>query len=155
MKIVKSLVIEGLNVQQANFGQALTWIDKVGTAKNLKLEQVNLKNLTFNIQDLPLESFDGQLIFTELHALKNIDLVSSSNALFVMISPQAGSYDISLKAANWPLPFNPKIIFNALDAKGTISQNQIEFSQITGEMYGGNLAAKAVINLPQITHYCY
>ena len=149
VKIVKSLVIEGLNVQQDNFGQALTWIDKVGTAKNLKLEQVNLKNLTFNIQDLPLESFDGQLIFTELHVLKNIDLVSSSNALFVMISPQAGSYDISLKAANWPLPFNPKVIFNTLDAKGTISQNQIEFSQITGEMYGGNLAAKAIINLPQ------
>ena len=149
VKIVKSLVIEGLNVQQDNFGQALTWIDKVGTAKNLKLEQVNLKNLTFNIQDLSLEPFDGQLIFTELHVLKNIDLVSSSNALFVMISPQAGSYDISLKAANWPLPFNPKIIFNALDAKGTIRQNQIEFSQITGEMYGGNLAAKAVINLPQ------
>lgn len=147
-KVVESLVIEGVNIQDNHFNQALAWVNNAGTAKNLKIEQVNLKNLTLNIQDLQLEPFDGQLIFTESHALKNINLVSSSNALSVTISPQAGSYNISLKAANWALPFNPKLVFSALDAKAVANQNQLVFSQITGEIVGGDLTAKAIINWP-------
>lgn len=147
-KVVESLVIEGVDIQDNHFNQALAWVNNAGTAKNLKIEQVNLKNLILNIQDLQLEPFDGQLIFTESHALKNINLVSSSNALSVTISPQAGSYNISLKAANWALPFNPKLVFSALDAKAVANQNQLVFSQITGEIVGGNLTAKAIINWP-------
>lgn len=147
-KVVESLVIEGVNIQDNHFNQALAWVNNAGTAKNLKIEQVNLKNLILNIQDLQLEPFDGQLIFTESHALKNINLVSSSNALSVTISPQAGSYNISLKAANWALPFNPKLVFSALDAKAVANQNQLVFSQITGEIVGGDLTAKAIINWP-------
>lgn len=147
-KVVESLVIEGVNIQDNHFNHALAWVNNAGTAKNLKIEQVNLKNLILNIQDLQLEPFDGQLIFTESHALKNINLVSSSNALSVTISPQAGSYNISLKAANWALPFNPKLVFSALDAKAVANQNQLVFSQITGEIVGGDLTAKAIINWP-------
>lgn len=149
IKIVKSLVIESATIQHTNFSQALGWINNTASAKNLKIEQVNLKDLRINIQDLHLEPFDGKLNFTESQTIKSIDLVSSSNAIAVTISPLAGNYNINLKTANWALPFNSKIIFSALDATGVISKNQIEFSQITGEIYGGNLIAKTKINWPE------
>ena len=149
VKVVKSLIIDGVNIQYANFSQALIYINKATSAKNLKIEQINLKNLTLNLRDLQLAPFDGKLTFNDSQTLKSIDLVSSNDALSVTISPQGGSYSVSVKASNWTLPLNPKIVFSALNAEGIANQNKIEFNQITGEIYGGNLTAKAIFNLPQ------
>jgi AsmA-like C-terminal region len=149
VKVAKSLVIDGLNIEQANFGQPLNWANNLSTAKNLKVEQINLKNLTLTIRDLTLEPFDGKVALTETGALGAIELVSSNNALSVVITPFGGEYEIALKAANWALPFNQKIVFGTLNAKGLASANQIKFNQIEGEMYGGNLTGQANIAWPK------
>jgi AsmA-like C-terminal region len=149
VKVAKSLVIDGLNIEQANFGKPLNWANNLSTAKNLKVEQINLKNLTLTIRDLTLEPFDGKVALTETGALGAIELVSSNNALSVVIMPLGGEYEIALKAANWALPFNQKIVFGTLNAKGLASENQIKFSQIEGEMYGGNLTGQANIAWPK------
>jgi AsmA-like C-terminal region len=148
VKEVKSLVVEGLTLEQANFGQPLKWASNINAAKNLKVAQINLKNLTLTIRDLQLETFDGKVTLTDTGALSAIDLVSSNNALSVMITPQANDYDIVLKAANWALPFNQKIMFGTLNAKGVASENQLAFSQIEGEIFGGNLTAATNIQWP-------
>lgn len=148
VKVVKSLVIEGLNIEQANFSQPLQWASNASKAKRLKVEQINLKNLTLVIRDLQLESFDGKVTLTDAGALSSIELVSSNNALSVKISPQGNYSEIVLKATNWALPFNQKIVFDALNAKGLASQYKLNFSQIEGEIFGGNLTGQANIEWP-------
>ncbi len=147
-KVVKSLVIEGLTIEQADFGRPLQWASNVSKAKNLKVEQINLKNLLLTIRDLQLESFDGKVVLTDEGALSAIDLVSSNNALSVMIAPQGGDYAITLQAANWALPINQKMMFSSLNAKAVASNNQINFYQINGELYGGNMTGQASIQWP-------
>lgn len=148
IKVVKSLVIDGLNIEQAYFNQPLRWVNNLGNTKNLIVKQINFKNLTLVIRDLQLEPFDGKVTLTDTGKLSVVDLVSSNNALSVMIKPQTDQYEITLKAANWMFPFNPKIVFSTLNAKGLASQNQIKFSQIKGEIYGGNLIGQANIQWP-------
>ena len=148
VKVVKSLVIEGLNIEQADFNQPLAWASNIRQAKNLKIEQINLKNLTLSIRDLELESFDGKVTLTDAGALNMLALVSSNNALSVTIAPQGDNYEITLKAANWALPFNQKIMFSNLNAKGLASANLLKFSQIDGEIYGGNVTGQANIQWP-------
>ena len=148
IKVVKSLVIEGLNLEQANFGQPLKWASNASKAKNLKVEQINLKNLTLSIRDLQLGSFDGKVALTDTGALSTIELVSSNNALSVKVSPQGNASEVVLKATNWVLPFNQKIMFGVLNAKGLASQNQLNFSKIEGEIFGGNMTGQANIEWP-------
>jgi AsmA-like C-terminal region len=145
---VKSLVIEGLNIEQVDFGQPLKWASNVSKAKNLKVQQINLKNLMLTIRDLQLESFDGKVSLTDAGTISTIDLVSSNNALSVIISPQGSDYAMILQAANWTLPFNQKLMFSTLNAKATVSYNQINFYQISGEVYGGNITGQASIQWP-------
>jgi hypothetical protein len=147
-KVVKSLVIEGLNIEQAHFGQPLQWASSISKAKNLKVRQINVNNLTLAVRDLQLESFDGKVILTDAGALSAIELVSSNNALSVMISPQGSDYAIVLQAANWVLPFNQKVMFSTLNAKAVASQNQINFHQVKGELYGGYMTGQAIIQWP-------
>ncbi len=147
-KRVKSLVIEGMKIEQTNFGQPLQWLNQALQAKNINIEQINLKNIQLKIRDFQLEPFDGKVLFSEEKVLQQIDLVSSNNALLVSIVPQGNQHQIALKAANWALPFNTSIVFNTLNAKGIVSQNQINFNEITGELYDGTVSAKALINWP-------
>ncbi len=146
--VVKSLVIEGLNIEQANFSQPLQWASNTSKSKRLVIEQINLKNLTMSIRDLQLQSFDGKVTLTHAGALSLIELVSSNNALSVKISPQGDHSEVVLKATNWVLPFNQKIMFAGLNAKGLASQNQLNFSEIEGEIFGGNLTGQANIEWP-------
>lgn len=120
-----------------------------GSRKKYKNAQINLKNLTLAIHDLQLESFDGKVSLKEAGGLNSIDLVSSNNALSLAIAPQGADYAIDLKAANWQLPFNQKLMFSSLNAKGLASGNQIRFSQIAGEIYGGNLTGQINIQWPE------
>ncbi|HSH54784.1 MAG TPA: AsmA-like C-terminal region-containing protein [Methylotenera sp.] len=148
VKVVKSLVIEGLSIEQANFSQPLQWVSNASKAKRLKVEQINLKNLTLVIRDLQLEPLDGKVTLTDAGALSSIELVSSNNALSVQISPQGNDSEIVLKATNWALPFNQKIVFDVLNAKGLASQYKLNFSQIEGEIFGGSLTGQANIEWP-------
>ena len=148
VKQVKSLVVEGLTIEQANFDQPLQWISRINAAKNLNVAQINIKDLTLTIRDLQLETFDGKVTLTDTGAHTSIDLVSSNNALTVMITPTGNDYAIALKAANWALPFNQKLMFSTLTAKGVASNSQLALSQIEGEIFGGNLTATASIQWP-------
>jgi hypothetical protein len=145
VKVVKSLEIEGLNIDQEHFGQPLQWINNVGKAQHLRIEQINLKNVSLKIQDLELGPFVGKVGLSEARELNNLDLSSADHALTVQILSQGGRFNIAITASNWQLPVNPKIVFDELNAKGELNQHQINFSQIKGEIYGGSFTANAVM----------
>ena len=146
VKVVKSLEIEGLKIERENFGQSLQWISRTGKAERLKIGQINLKNLSLKIRDLEIGPFEGRVGRTESNELSNIELNSTDHALSVQILPQGGTYEVVLTAANWPLPVNPKIVFDTLKARGVLNQNQINFSQFKGEIYGGSLMANVLVD---------
>ena len=146
VKVVKSLEIDGLEIEQENFGQPLQWIGNAGKAEHLKIEQMSLKNLSLKIRDLELGPFAGKVGINGSHELKNIELSTADQVLSVQILPHGGSYEIVLSATHWPLPANPKIVFDNLNAKGIFNRNQINFSQLKGEIYGGSFTANAVVD---------
>ena len=146
VKMLKSLEIEGLKVEQENFGRPLQWISESAKAEHLKIDQINLKKISLKLRDLELGPFDGKIGFTESHALKNIELNSADRSLAIQITPQGGSSVVTLTGSNWHLPANPQMVFDEINAKGTVHQNRIDFSQIEGTLYGGSFKAKAVVD---------
>ena len=145
-KRVKSLAIEGLVLDQSNVEESLALIHNIGKAQSLKVEQLNLSNLRFKVKDLVLGPFDGNLVLNEAGKLNSVNLYGVDQSLSVQIKPQAMDYAITLTGTNWPLPLNPKIVFDELKANANIHQNQMTFSQINGAMFGGNISAKAVLD---------
>ncbi len=144
VKLVKSLEFEGLKITQDNFGQPQPWINNLGKAKNLKIEQINLKKIVLQIRELAIGTFDGKVELSELRELKSYHL--NSNTLSAQITPQGSSFDVALTGTSWPLPMHPKVVFDEIKAKGKLDQTQINFSEIVGNIYGGNLKAKAAVD---------
>lgn len=146
VKKLESIEIEGLQIDQANFGQAQQWINKLGKAQHVQLAQINLKKITFKMRDLEWGPFEGKAVLTESKQLKKIDLNSTDHTLSVQLTPQADSTDMVFTGANWVLPMNKKLVFDEFSAKGRLSESMIYFSQIEGRIYGGSLSAKAAID---------
>jgi hypothetical protein len=146
VKMLNSIELEGMTFTQDNFGQPLQWINSLGKAEHLKIEQINLKNTVIQIRDLELGTFSGTVKLTEARELKNIALISAEQTLSVQVTPQGSNFDVVLTGTDWHLPVNPKFVFNELKAKGTLSQNQIIFSQIEGNIYGGTIKGKAAVD---------
>jgi AsmA-like C-terminal region len=146
VKIVKSLIIEGMQINQNNFTQPLQWIADIGNATSLKVEDVNFKNIVIQARDLDIGIFDGKLVFSELRVLNSIDLISTDHTLNVRILPAGNVNNIILNASNWALPINPKVVFSALNARGTASKDGVSFSKVNGEMYGGTFSANVDVD---------
>jgi uncharacterized protein involved in outer membrane biogenesis len=144
VKLVKSLEFEGLTITQDNFGQPQPWVNNLGKAKNLKIAQINLKKIVLQIRDLEMGTFDGKVELAESRELKSYHL--TSDTLSAQITPQGSSFDVELTGTSWPLPMNPKVVFDEFKAKGSLDQLQINFSQFEGYIYGGNIKAKAAVD---------
>ena len=160
VKRVKSLQIQGLVIEQSNIQQSLQLIQQIGKAPSLKIEQLNVSDLRFKVNDLVLVPFDGKLALNAAGELNSLDLHSIDGTLKALIKRsfanrpvanlpdaiQDKNYAIALTGTKWPLPLNPNIVFDELKANAVIHQNQMNFSQIEGAMFGGNISAKAVLN---------
>jgi hypothetical protein len=145
VKAVKSIEITGMQIVQENFEHPLQWIRNAGRAEHLKIEQIYFKNVELNISDLKLTPFDGKVELGESRELIGLDMHSLDDLLQVQIKPQGGSFNVALTGTNWPLPVNPKIVFEEIKARGMFNHDSLDFSQIEGRIYNGNITAKATI----------
>ncbi len=146
VKTVKSIEIEGLKVDKDNLGQPQQWISHLGKATHLKVEQIDLKNISLKIRDLELGPFDGKVGLTESKELKNISLNTADHTLSVQVTPQGSNYDVVLTGEDWALPVNSKIVFDDVKATGILNPTGVDFSNIEGSIYGGSINAKAVVD---------
>ena len=146
VKILKSIEIKGLKIEQENFGQPLQWISSLSKAQYLKVGQITLNKLTLKIKDLELAPFNGKVALTESRELKSIDLMTNDETLAMQITPQGSSFAIAFSGTNWALPMNPKLVFSELKAKGIIKQSLLFFNEIEGAIYGGRLTGKAALD---------
>jgi AsmA-like C-terminal region len=146
VKRVQSLTIEGLVIEQSNVEESLQAIQHIGKSPSLKVEQINVADLSLKFEDLVLGPFDGKLALNEAHELNYVDLHSVDNTLTAQIKPQGADYAVTLTGTKWAFPFNPNIVFDELKANAIIHQNLMTFSQIDGAIFGGNINAKAVLD---------
>ena len=146
IKLLKSIEVEGLKIEQADFGLALQWIASLSKAQHLKVEQITLHKIVFNIKDFELLPLDGKVTLNESRELKTIDLITSDETLTMQLTPQGSGFDIALVGTNWALPMNAKLVFGELKAKGSVRQSSILFNQIEGAIYGGSFTGKAALD---------
>ncbi len=146
LKIVKSLEIRDAKVAQENFGQISTWLNALGDSSKLKVESIHLERVVISVHDFDMEEFDGEVVQTADHKVQHIQLDSTDNKLHVQITPQDNNAVIKLEAESWTLPLQNQIKFGKLTATGLANQNKLQFNQIKGDLFDGELSGNAVVD---------
>lgn len=146
VKVLESLKFSVVNLEPSSTEKVLQWANNMSKAKHIKLKRINFDQVNFKILDLSLAPFIGEIVFDESRGLASISMNNPDRGLSIQLLPHGNDFNISLTATRWPLPFNPKIVFEELQARGLLSANQLNFSQIDGSIYGGNYTASAIVN---------
>lgn len=145
-KVVKSLVIEGADLSDKDFQNTDAWLHHLPKDEQLSIGNISFKQIKLNLNDLALGTFEGDIHFNDKQQLASVEMKGTDNPLRVEVMPREGRYDVRLTAEKWPLPVGTQMVFETLSARGEYRQNQLNLSQVSGEIYGGKFTANTVLS---------
>jgi len=146
VKVVDSLKFSGINLEQGVDTKVLQWANSASRAEHIKIKRINFNQVNIKILDLSLGPLEGEITLDESRGLTSISMTNSDHGLSMRLSPKGDGFNIFLTATHWPLPFSQKIVFDELKARGSINADRLNFSQIDGSIYGGNITAGAIVS---------
>lgn len=146
VKVVDSLKFSGINLEQGVDTKVLQWANSASRAEHIKIKRINFNQVNIKILDLSLGPLEGEITLDESRGLTSISMTNSDHGLSMQLSPKGDGFNIFLTATHWPLPFSQKIVFDELKARGSINADRLNFSQIDGSIYGGNITAGAIVS---------
>lgn len=144
-KNLKSIEIIDLTVDAASLGRQLQWLETLADSGDLKIGQIKLKGLTLGVPGFGAMVFDGNLERTAVGALSRLALSGVEQNLTLELLPQGVNYRVSLQAGNWQMPLVNGLRFDSFNAVGIADGNQVRFSSMEGELYGGSFKATGVL----------
>ncbi|HOY70341.1 MAG TPA: AsmA-like C-terminal region-containing protein [Methylotenera sp.] len=145
-KVMHSITVDGLNIAQEDYAIPLQSVNKLIASDQLDVRAIQFKNVKLNINEFVFGTFDGWVDFDKTRGLSGLEMKSVEQALTLHIRPVNGTYQVMMKAQQYKLPFGEKVVFDEITAHGLYQQNQVNFDQIDGEIYGGDFNANALLN---------
>ncbi len=144
---VESIEVDGFKIAQKYLSRVASWKGASSRDQQLKVNKVSFKNMSIQLNKLELPNMDADIIFDKAGLIKQATLFTESKNLIATIKHTNNNYLVDLEAIRWRAPIAPYPIFTKLNAKASIQNQVLSFSNITGTLYNGSLSAKANINL--------
>ena len=144
-KNLKSIEIIELTVDAASLHRQLQWLESLADNDDLKIGQITLKGLTLSVPGFGAMVFDDNLERSAGGAFSRLELSGVEQNLTLELLPQDGNYRVNLQADNWQTPLANGLRFDNFNAVGIADGNQVRFSSMEGELYGGSFKATGVL----------
>ncbi len=140
---VEKAEMEDVSVNASSFGSVLGWFQAMGANQHYPLVHVALHGVRLSGDAPQLPAFDGKVEFDAYGRFAKASLNSKDNKISLTLQPQDKQLQLGLNISEGSLPLLPKVQFSSLDAPGEVSDSAINFSNITGNMYGGIIRGSA------------
>ncbi|PKO93363.1 MAG: hypothetical protein CVU15_02100 [Betaproteobacteria bacterium HGW-Betaproteobacteria-1] len=144
-KNLKSIEINELTVDTASLRRQMQWLESLADNDDLKIGQITLKDLTLSAPGFGVMAFDGSLDRSASGAFSRLELSGVEQNLTLELLPQDDNYRVHLQASNWQMPLVNGLRFDSFNAVGITDGNQVRFSSMEGELYGGSFKATGVL----------
>jgi len=144
-KNLESIEITELTVDAASLGRQLRWLEALAGSADLKIGQISLKDLTLSVPGFGAMAFDGNVERSSAGAFSRLELSGVEQNLTLELLPQNDNYRVTLQARNWQAPLANGLRFGTFNAVGIAGGNQVRFSSMEGELYGGSFKAAGVL----------
>ena len=134
----------GLNVAflpELSRRQAINW-----ASRWVKVERVNVVDSSLLLLDGALGGLNGTLDINDDGALTALSLGSTDGALKVNGAIDGGVWTVSLTALGWQTPGTPSMLFDVLEATGTLNSQRLQFDKLDIKLYDGYATGRLALN---------
>jgi hypothetical protein len=144
---IQLVQIESLGIAQKDLSHLLTWGKLLSDSQEYSLHQLAFEDLSLQITGLTLPPLYIDVFLNSTNTLRLATIHTIEKDFNLIINGINGDYLMDVDANNWRAPFSPFPAFTQLNATGVIKNDELTFSSIAAQLYGGNLTAKLSTNL--------
>lgn len=150
---IQSVKIEGLSIAQEDFAHLQTWGRSITNNQQYVLHHLVFEDLALKLKNLSLPTLHADIALSAGHAFEKAVITTKEKDFNLTVHTVGGDYLMDITATSWRIPLSPYPLFTALSATGVIKNDDLIFSSITGQLYGGKLNAQLETTLtsPQLT----
>jgi len=141
-KVIRLVRADGVRIRES----ALRILNSMPKPKEggaaARVARVELRNVTFTHRFLKVPPFDARIELGPGYAPESAVLTTVDQAFEARLDPQGdGAARVALEAHGWRLPVRvAPLMFESLEAKGTLQGGRLELPEVEGSLYGGTLS---------------
>lgn len=150
---IQSIKIEGLSITQKDFAHLPRWGRAITNNQQHVLHRLVFEGLALKLNNLSLPTLHADIALSASDAFEKAVITTKEKDFNLTVHAVNGDYLLDIVAANWRAPLSPYPFFTSISATGVIKNDDLTFSSITGQLYGGKLDAQLQTNLasPRLT----
>lgn len=112
-----------------------------GVGEHLRIDQMNLENVSVKLEQGLVGPTSGILDFKEDGQVENLTVNSADGKLQLQIQPaEPESFNLQFSAKNWKLPFGYPLDFEYINITGKSNRNVLQITDIRAGLYNGLIA---------------
>lgn len=143
---IEKAEMDNISVSTSSFSSVISWFQAMGANERYPLERISLHSVHLIGDGLQLPVFEGKLDFDSYGKFAKASLNSKDNKISLSLQTQDKHLQLGVNVSESSLPLLPRIQFASLDASGDVSDGAINFSSISGNMYGGIIHGSASLS---------
>jgi len=146
VKEISKAEISNLVLGAGSFDKALGWLHAAASSPKHPVSQAVLQQVRISGEGVNLPSLSGKAEMDAQGRVTKVMLGSEDGKLSVEIKPQQSRWQVVLSVRESSLPLLPDIKFTEFNAKGETGENEINFSEMDGRLYGGMMQGNAKLS---------
>ncbi len=144
---IQSIKIDGLSIAQKDFAHLRTWRKAISSHQKPIVHHLVFEDLALSLNGLSLPTLQIDVLMDSIDAFQKAVISTKEKDFNLTFHAVKDDYLMDIIAADWRLPISPYPVFTTLTATGLIKDDNLTFSSIKGQLYGGKLNAQLETNL--------
>jgi uncharacterized protein involved in outer membrane biogenesis len=139
--VLREIRAEGVRVK-ASALDLLKKLPKGGGESAVLVRRIVLQHVNYEQRGLRLPQFSAVVDLSVVPSQTVVRVATDDGAFRATLDPQgAGTARVTIMARNWRLPVAAApLVFDELDASGTLRGSRLELPEVRGKLYGGTFA---------------
>ncbi|HUJ86340.1 MAG TPA: AsmA family protein [Burkholderiales bacterium] len=139
--VLREIRADGVHIKQSAF-DLLDKLPKGGGGGGVLVRRIVLRHVSYEQRALRLPEFNVTVELSVVPSATVARVSTGDGAFSATLDPQGvGQARLAVSARNWRLPLAAApLMFDQLDASGSLQGDRLELSEVRGRLYGGTLA---------------
>lgn len=138
--------VEHVSVNSDMFAAAAPWLLAAGASEKYPLQSLDLKDVRI-AGGAPLPAFGGKIAFDAYGKVAKARLISNDGKYGVVLEPKDRAHThVEVSVTDGSLPLLPAVEFGDLELAGDMAGNAINFTSLSGNLYGGSITGVATLS---------
>ena len=146
VKVINNAQLQDVSIEGSMLSKQAASLKLLGGDAQYQLRHMDLQQVKIITDEIALPSFSGIADVDDHGAFSRVSLHSADNKLGFDLQPVQGHWQLGVNLTESALPFFPDIVFSDLNAKGDLSDGEVNFTELDGHIFNGILLGNAKLS---------